>query len=104
MRLCVERIFEDGNVKHRMGPKVSDAPMQEKQLKHKETSCNRITQERNSARKALLELSNMKEAKAKELKTQLEARDRDLMALKEASNIELQRKESTVQVCTRIIG
>jgi len=84
--------------------KVSDAPVQEKQLKHKETSCNRITQERNSARKALLELSNVKEAKAKELKTQLEARDRDLMALKEASNIELQQKESALQVCTRIIG
>jgi len=78
--------------------------MQEKQLKHKETSCNRITQERNSARKALLELSNVKEAKARELKTQLEARDRNLMALKEASDIELQQKESTLQVCTRIIG
>ena len=83
---------------------ASAAPLQEKQLKHKETSCNRITQERNSARKALLELSHLKEAEGKELKAQLEARDKDLIALKEASNIELQQKETSVQVCTRITG
>ena len=84
--------------------KVSDAPMQEKQLKHKETSCNRITQERNSARKALLELYNLKEAKVKELEAAVEVRDRDLTAFKQASNTELQQKESAVQVSARIFS